>query len=152
MARTRLALESGVANETSWLRRGNKQKNNSPCQPLLEKILLLRFVRPQVNKILHRHHYCANYRRRKNIYMRLSSLHRKFHSDLSNERVNIVSRRACILPTCILHNNSWILLQCDIYISHCATIRTHLKVLINYCSCLSAGCWIRAFVFLQSLN
>lgn len=67
MARTRLALESGLANETSRLRRGNKQKGATAVLSV-EKTLLLRFVRPQVNKILHAHHYCANYRRRNNAH------------------------------------------------------------------------------------
>lgn len=58
MARTRLALESGVANETSELRRGNKQRQTTPAPARVpvEKNLLLRFVRPRV--ILRAHHYC----------------------------------------------------------------------------------------------
>jgi len=66
---------------TSRARRGNKRRND-PLVPICPwKRLLLRFVRPQVNKILRAHHYCANYEHRaKSKECALGSLHRKFHS------------------------------------------------------------------------
>lgn len=85
--------------------------------------LLLRFVRPQVNKILHVHHYCANcertlyYVERMHIALAMGSLHRKFHSYIcwANAR-NTMSRfrthhdRRILLrrDTCARHYVMWI--------------------------------------------
>jgi len=66
---------------TSRARRGNKRRND-PLVPIRPwKRPLLRFVRPQMNKILREHHYCANCEHRaKSKECALGSLHRKFHS------------------------------------------------------------------------
>lgn len=99
------------------------RRTDSPCRPPVEEAPLLRFVRPQVNKLLHRHHYTVPAIK---MSMRLGSLHRKFHSDLSNERVNVPPR-----PAHASIRAAIVGFYCSA--SHCVTIRTRLKVLIKYC-------------------
>lgn len=133
MARTRLALESGVANETSRLRRGNRQKN-SLCRPWkrlfywgLWNLKWIRFFTniitvPTIGVI--------------RTYIALGFVAPK----ISLGFVERTHKHSITSSTCTSIHITIVASYCSaIYTFHCVTIKTHLKVLIKYCNYFSTG-------------